>query len=261
MIRPAALYRQPLAHIEQLLAESIAQGCRQYNGTGPIRLVFRADDIGVPSAEFSQLIAAFQRYQLPLCLATVPSWLTAHRLQQLRRVTGTDDSLWCWHQHGRMHRNYEISGKKQEFGPARTVADITSDIGKGKMRLEMLLTEAFQPFFTPPWNRCSLETLHVLRNKGFRGISRYRGAVPASEEILPDVPMNVDLHTRKEASQETSLSNLLLEIETGLASGYCGIMLHHQRMNQHAVTLLDSLLRLLATTPRISPQSFSTIIP
>lgn len=258
-MRPAKLYQGPLAKLEEQLAEAIASGCAQH--PGPIALFWRADDIGYPSASFSALIQAFQHHAMPLCLATVPSWLTADSLHQLRRVTGYDDDQWCWHQHGRSHRNYETIGKKQEFGPARTEAAIRGDIHQGKARLKTLLGGAFQPFFTPPWNRCSQETLTILEEEGFKGISRYRGALPPSPATLPDIAMNIDLHTSRAESQEEAWQQLRRELVAGLASGHCGIMLHHQRMNHHALNLLHILLRLLAAAPQISPRLFSTRIP
>ena len=258
-MQAAKLYQRPLADLERQLAETIATGCARHSG--PIALFWRADDIGYPSEQFGALIKTFQRHEMPLCLATVPTWLTGQRLGQLRRHTGTDDSLWCWHQHGRSHHNYERVGKKQEFGPARSASLIHRDIQQGKNRLEDLLADAFQAYFTPPWNRWSQETLTLLRQEGFKGISRYRGAQPVSDANLPDIFMNVDLHTSKEESQERAWQHLRCELSDGLASGHCGIMLHHQRMNHHALLLLDCLLRLLAAAPQITPRLFSTRIP
>jgi hypothetical protein len=37
----------------------------------------------------------------------------------------------------------------------------------------------------------------------------------------------------------------LKELEENLAIGFCGVMIHHQRMNQPAFTFLDLLLRKL----------------
>ena len=72
------------------------------------------------------------------------------------------------------------------------------------------------------------------------------GKTPISPENLPDFQVNVDLHTRKEMSTEDSLHHLLEEIKDSLSSGITGVMLHHQRMNDNAIHLLDVFLQVLA---------------
>jgi len=73
---------------------------------------------------------------------------------------------------------------------------------------------------------------------GFKAISRNKNAYPPSDGILPDIQVNVDLHTRKESDPEQGWNNLLNEIEKGLSNGLCGIMIHHQMMNKPAFSLL-----------------------
>lgn len=221
---------------------------------------FRADDIGIPSLGFRQLIECFKKHNLPLCLATVPAWLTQKRLEQLQRLTGLNNSQWYWHQHGRVHRNFETTGKKQEFGPNRSKNDIHDSLAKGKERLEQLLGTDFQPVFTPPWNRCSSDTLQSLADLGFKAISRSRGARPQTLPLLPDYQVNVDLHTRKEVGPQLALDNFLLEFEESLTSGLCGIMIHHQRMNRQASELLDILLGLIKSKRDLSPVTFGDLI-
>lgn len=257
---PTRIYRQPIPRLAEKLAASIERGCSRRPGSAPIELFFRADDIGVPSHLFREMVSLFQRHGLPLCLAVVPAWLTARRHGELRDATGYDDTLWCWHQHGRLHRNFEPSGKKQEFGPARDLASQREQLRRGRDRLQALLGTAFSPFFTPPWNRCTLETAQALQELQFKAISRSSGARPDLSAILPDIQVNVDLHTRKEADAETSLDKLLLELEESLAGGRCGIMLHHQRLNGHGLHLLDLLLGQLARRTEIVPCRFNDMV-
>jgi hypothetical protein len=61
----------------------------------------------------------------------------------------------------------------------------------------------------------------------------------------------VDLHTRKEPDPETARRNLLDELETALGGGFCGIMIHHQRMNGAALDFLDNLLSVLTREPGV----------
>jgi predicted deacetylase len=189
----------------------------------------------------------------------VPSWLTASRWRALRDCTG-GGSQWYWHQHGRRHHNFEPAGKKQEFGPARSPEAIRASLVKGRDRLRHLQGDAFQPAFTPPWNRCSATTLSALLELGFPIVSRSRGSTPPAPAGLCEFSVNVDLHTRREPAPEASFASLLAELETALASGLVGIMLHHQRMNRTAVALLDLLLDQLRRRREISPLHFGELL-
>ncbi len=249
--RPSPLYRQKLPdNIEQRIDSAVETGS---NSAAPpsIQLFFRADDIAVPSVSFKELIHLFQKHEVPLCLATVPSWLTPSRFRQLEDITGNNPGQWCWHQHGRLHKNFEPEGKKQEFGPAREYHQILDHLEKGKTRLESILADRFVPFFTPPWNRCSIDTIRALEKLSFTGLSRSAGARPNSTPLLPDIQVNVDLHTRKEINPEKELNDILTELEQSLASRHTGIMLHHQRMNKTAFLLLDFLIARLKQTTNI----------
>lgn len=258
--RPSPLYRQQLPNnIEQRINDAGQKGCDRTNSNS-IHLFFRADDIGVPSASFTEMIQLFQKHEMPLCLATVPSWITPSRFSQLEGITGQDTTQWCWHQHGRLHKNFEPEGKKQEFGPAREYHLVTEHLLKGKTRLESILANRFVPFFTPPWNRCSMDAIRALEQLGFTGLSRSAGAQPEATGILPDIQVNVDLHTRKEINPEKELDDILSELEESLASGHTGIMLHHQRMNRTAFLFLDLLLAALKTHKNIHPMLFQDFL-
>ena len=169
-------------------------------------------------------------------------------------------SQWCWHQHGWRHRNYEVSGKKQEFGPTRNAGTVKEVLYKGQTRLETILESHFQPVFTPPWNRCSKATLTSLIDLGFQAISRSVGAHPKAPSTFQDFQVNVDLHTRKEYSPKLGMANLLTELEQAIASGQCGIMIHHQRMNKRALDFLDLLLKILQRDHRIDIVHFGDMI-
>jgi peptidoglycan/xylan/chitin deacetylase (PgdA/CDA1 family) len=246
--RIAALYRTLPDDLAPRLAECIDASLRRYSEKKSARIFFRADDIGVPGKQFNRLIDLFKRYEAPLSLAVVPAWLTPMRWSALMKICQDTLSLWCWHQHGWRHKNYENLLKKQEYGPSRTPADIESELLRGRKRLASLMKERFYPLFTPPWNRCSGETLELLRKLNYRAVSRYQNAMPAAPRGLPDISVNVDLHTRKETRAEDGWKNLFEELGAALSSGFCGIMIHHQRMNDAAFVFMDILLDQLTQT-------------
>ncbi|WP_153304872.1 polysaccharide deacetylase family protein [Desulfocapsa sulfexigens] len=254
----SALYTNLPDNTEQLLKNALEKGLA--HGSGEAKIFFRADDIGVPGKQFSHLAELFIKHRLPLCLAVVPTWLTATRFITLQSLTKTNSSQWCWHQHGWLHRNHETKGKKQEFGPARSVTEQIEDLKNGKNRLETLLEDNFSPFFTPPWNRCSLDTLKGLQHLGFKAVSRSIGAKPVCPHGLPDLQVNIDLHTRKEVEPEISFNTLLQELERGISSGTGGVMIHHQRMDTTAFEFLDLFLKTITSFPAIHPLLFRELI-
>lgn len=254
----SALYRNLPDNTEVLLQRAIAKGLA--NGSGEAQLFFRADDIGVPGAQFKLLIKGFKKNNLPLCLAVVPTWLTDTRFATLQGLTAKASSQWCWHQHGWLHKNHEKAGKKQEFGPGRPAYQQVRDLENGRNRLAQIMGKTFSPFFTPPWNRCSLDTLHGLHDLGFHAVSRSKNAQPFSPPKLPDLQINIDLHTRKEADPRLCLHNLLQELEQGISNGIGGIMIHHQRMNQASFDFLELLLNCIKSTPHLHSVSFQDLL-
>ena len=150
------------------------------------------------------------------------------------------------HQHGWRHVNHEPEGKKQEFGPSRSRERIRRDLEKGRSRLEGLIRGQFFPVFTPPWNRCSSITLELLRELGYHAVSRTRSHRSPLPGDVPDYSINVDLHTRNESDAGQAWNRLFREMEDALSSGWCGIMIHHQRMNDEAFHFLEILVSALS---------------
>lgn len=236
-------YRSIKMDLHRCLTEALAAT----SSRDPIPVFFRADDVAVPGKQFCKLVDVFSRYQVPLSMSVVPTWLTVNRWKSIERLCRKNSELWCFYQHGWRHMNHEPSGKKQEFGPARPIADIKHDLARGRERLRSIMQDAFFPAFTPPWNRCSKEALTILRTLCFRAISRSRGASPPAPAGIPDFQVNVDLHTRKEQSAALGWENLFTELTTGIEDGFCGIMIHHQRMNDNALRFLEGLLEKMVT--------------
>jgi len=253
-VRVSPLWRLPApaltAGIEKTLAAS---------GLGA-RVFFRADDIGVPSRHFSRLLEVFGRHGVPLNLAVVPSWLTQRRWEIIEAQARPHARLWCWHQHGRRHANHQKNGKKAEFGPDRSTGAARRDLVLGRERLAAILGPHFTPVFTPPWNRCSKHTLACLDDLGYAAVSRSAGAAPPPPAGLRDLFVNVDLHTRKEPDPREAAARLLQELAQALRSGWCGVMIHHQRMNGAAFTFLDSLLSRLKKNPAFELLKFTDMI-
>lgn len=246
--QPSAVWHTLPAAIGDRLAGVIT------SARAPVATFFRADDIGVPSANFTRLLEIFARHRTPLNLAVVPTWLTERRWREIGALARSDAGLWCWHQHGRRHQNHQEHGKKGEFGTDRAPGAIRRDLVQGRDRLRAIIGPELTPVFTPPWNRCSAVTLELLPELGFSAVSRSAGATPAAP--IPDLFVNVDLHTRREPTADAGMTALLEELRRAIALGWCGIMIHHQRMNSHAFAFLDLLLAQIRNHPAFSLRRF-----
>jgi hypothetical protein len=253
---PSLLWNSPIMDLKPWLQELLDQTLEQPRLSLPVRFFFRADDIGAPGKRLFRLLDLFHDCRMPLCLAVVPSWLNRQRWDILLKTDQKAPGLWCWHQHGWRHVTHEIEGKKQEFGPIRTIEAIRQDILRGREKLEGLMQDRFTPVFTPPWNRCDGRTLAILKNNGFKAVSRHCQSLPRPPKGLPDLSVNVDLHTRRESSPEAGWKSLFQELSEAISSGNCGVMIHHQRMNETAFEFLKVFLDVLLQNSHVLPMHF-----
>jgi hypothetical protein len=252
----ASIWRSVPADIAPQIDRCLAGVCEQRKTCGPTPLFFRADDVAVPGRQLVRLMALFSSFRIPLSLAVVPAWLTETRWRQLKSIGARTPELWCWHQHGWRHANHEKKNKKQEFGPGRPASEIRKDLIQGKHRLESLMDKDFYPVFTPPWNRCGLDTLNQLKELGYHAVSRSKGSLPPPLEGLLEFQVNVDLHTRRDSDPGSGWSRLLADLENAVTSDICGIMIHHQLMNAAAFEFLEVLLTSIVNQKGVAPTDF-----
>jgi len=257
----SSIWRQPPSDLAARIEACIRDARAHFSSTEPACIYFRADDVAVPGRSFSRMMELFSHYRTPLSLAVVPAWLTQERWNSLKNTGVRSASLWCWHQHGWRHVNHETTGKNQEFGPARLYSELKHDLLKGKRRLKNILGNQFYPVFTPPWNRCYQNTLRLLEECRYLAASRNYGALPASPgRKLPDLCVDVDLHTRKDPDPVSGWNRLFKVLEKDISSGRCGIMLHHQKMNTAAFDFLEILLKTLEGSKKIRLVNFKDLV-
>ena len=199
------------SNLDRKIENIIDKACDLIGMKDAVYVFFRADDVAVPGHNVARLLALFTKYRLPISLAVVPAWLTGPRWGQLKKLGQNTPELLCWHQHGWRHLNHEKKGKKQEFGPSRSYDQIKRDIINGRDRLEIIMENSFYPVFTPPWNRCNLTTLKVLKELGYKAVSRIIDYGPPAPNGLVDFQVNVDLHTRKGGNPTEDWESLLAE--------------------------------------------------
>jgi hypothetical protein len=212
----------------------------------PVEVFFRDDDAGWGDARLLGLITRFEAYGLPLDLAVIPSELTNGLAEELRtRQVGL-------HQHGYAHVNHEPEGRKCEFGPARDLAAQRADIAAGQERLRELLGDRLDPFFTPPWNRCTRDTGEALVELGFTALSREHRAEPLG--LLPEVSVHLDVARLTPEELDERFARLVAD------GGPVGVMFHHAVMEPEDFARADALLALLAGHPSVLARSLGDLV-
>jgi Uncharacterized protein conserved in bacteria (DUF2334) len=206
----------------------------------PVEVFFRDDDAGWAPDRLRALLDRFEHHELPVDLAVIPAALGETLAAELR-VRATTQRLGL-HQHGFAHRNHEPDGRKYEFGPHRAPDRQRCDIEAGAARMADLLGDLVQPIFTPPWNRCTVDTGRCLAELGLSVLSRESRAAPLEVPGLDEVPIRIDFVKPDRAEQ----------LATAVAEGGpIGVMLHHAVMDRENVERADELLALVATHPRV----------
>ena len=211
----------------------------------PIDIFFRDDDAGWADERLLELIDRFASHGLPLDLAVIPAAVSdGLAAQLLERHAGL-------HQHGYSHANHEREGRKCEFGPSRGRDEQCADIAAGRDRLRELFGDRLDPFFTPPWNRCTRDTGECLVELGFALLSREHRAEPLG--LLPELPVHLDV---ARLSPEELDERFARHVADG---GPVGVMFHHEVMEPEDMARADELLALLAGHENVVPRTMASL--
>jgi hypothetical protein len=200
----------------------------------PVEVYFRDDDAGWEDARLLALCDLFGALALPLDVAVIPNDLTERLGRELVRRDWV-----ALHQHGFSHRNHERDGRKCEFGPSRDYIQQRGDIAAGRDILDALIGRV-TPIFTPPWNRCTLDTAHAVRDLGFSVLSREHRAERFDLDGLRELPVHLDF---ARLSHEELDERFAAHVAEG---GPVGVMFHHAVMARGDFDRAAALLRVLA---------------
>ena len=208
----------------------------------PVPVFFRDDDAGWGGERLLALLDVLGARGVHVDVAVIPAALDAALARDLRGRDGVG-----LHQHGFSHANHEPAGRKHEYGPARGAARQRADIAAGRERLAALLGDEVDPIFTPPWNRCIVETGHCLVELGFEVLSRESRAQPLGVAGLRELPVHVDF-VRLEPEELARRAAATIR-----AGGPLGVMLHHEVMDPAAMRRAGELADMVAQHPAARP--------
>jgi peptidoglycan/xylan/chitin deacetylase (PgdA/CDA1 family) len=226
-----------------------------------IDLFFRDDDVDEDENSLRKLLSIFLDEEEPVNLQIIPGRLTPAATSLLLRHHRLRPDLFELNQHGWRHINHEREGRKCEFGPSRNFDEQLADIASGRKVLEEALGAAFSLVFTPPWNRCTAETLRALDQSGFQGYSGFRSGEPVIGYGFRDVSVTLDLHRWKNGVAMKRADEIVRELLAQLRElDTIGIMLHHKMMDEDGFDLLSHLLRELSQSEVINFHSFQSLL-
>ncbi len=212
----------------------------------PVRLFFRDDDAGWADDKLCLLLDVFAKAAMPIDIAIIPDALNESLANELLARWRQKPQFIGLHQHGFSHTNHEPIGRKCEFGSTRAKDAQKNDIQQGQCRLKAALGIALDPFFTPPWNRCTQLTVECLEELNFSLLSRDITATNLHSSSLQQVPVHIDWSKFIKTSVN-ALSDLGQTIARNLEiNNLTGIMLHHADMNAENLKSLTELLALCA---------------
>jgi hypothetical protein len=212
----------------------------------PVHLFFRDDDVGWEHDRLWALLDTFAEHALPVDLAVIPQALTARLARGLIARRASSSGGVAFHQHGFAHVNHELIGRKFEFGPSRDVELQKRDIAEGLARLQDQLGTLVDPIFTPPWNRCTVETARCAAELGFEVLSREARAPALEIPGLVELPVRIDwlAHRKRVRLSRGEFGGMVGQaIKT---SRVVGVMFHHAAMDRNERVAATELLTLFS---------------
>lgn len=221
------------------------------NVEAPASFFLRDDDAGWHDERLFALLDCTARVGVPIDLAVIPQATGVRLAAELGARFDDANGLIGLHQHGNSHENHEVTGRKCEFGLARDLATQRHDLIAGRERLRTLFGARLDDFFTPPWNRCSVETPSLLAELGYTGLSRDASA-PA-QTALAELRVEVDWCKQQRLATErgeTTGDAIACELARHIKSGTTvGLMLHHGDMSDVEMDWLEAWLRCWSRHP------------
>ncbi len=217
----------------------------------PVGCFVRDDDAGWDDAAQLALLDVTMSAGVPVDLAAIPAAVSDRLAKELRSRMSDRPALIGIHQHGARHVDHQRTGRKCEFGTARAAHLQRDDLTWGRSRLTDHFGAWLDPFFTPPWNRCSEVTPALLRDLGYAALSRDRSA-PAQTAMV-EIPVDVDWCKHWSAGGLAAVTNVISE-----ALRYCadrqvcfGLMLHHAVMTCDERFALRQVIAALGEVPQL----------
>lgn len=225
----------------------------------PVTVFFRDDDAGWANERLIELCNRFGASGISLDLAVIPGALDKDAEEALCEVLKKHGPKLHLHQHGHTHTNHQQSGRKCEFGTARSLDDQRTDIAAGRHRLKALFGSLIEPVFTPPWNRCTSVSCQVLAELDFTALSRISGSAELDHRGLADVSVAIDWQKKRDGARLSWPDFCRYATSQFDEHEVVGIMLHHEAMDDAELARFTTFLERLQTSPKAELRTISEI--
>lgn len=229
---------------------------------GQVNIFLRDDDADEDEETLRHLLDVCFALNTPVNLEVIPARLTQPGIQLLKSFKDARPELVELDQHGWQHLSHEAVGRNCEFGPRRAFAQQLEDIASGKALLEATFGERFFPAFTPPWNRCTEDTLRVLDQLGFAVFSKDRDGAPAAGYGFAEISITLDLYRWKGGAAMKPPAEIVRALLRQIAEGVnpIGLLLHHKVMDAEAFYFLEQLLAELNRHSGVQFHTFQSLL-
>jgi peptidoglycan/xylan/chitin deacetylase (PgdA/CDA1 family) len=209
-------------------------------------IFFRDDDIQDSDTHLKKFIGLFLWYRIPVHLAVIPGYLTERCGAFLRQCLKKHPELIEIGQHGYKHVNYAQDRMcKYEFGIKRNYSVQKKDIVKGKGVLNKITKDNL--IFTPPWHGFDKNTLKIISELGFLGISLdLKSRIPKSVYTVKKIMTNVYLNKKSLQGWFVEDADVIIKEIKSVRGNQVGIQAHHNefKSDKEYVKLSDLLFKL-----------------
>ena len=226
-----------------------------------VDIFFRDDDVDADEETLWHLLKPFLFRGVPINLEIIPSKLTNSTAKLLRQHQRSYPKLIELNQHGWQHTNHEIEGRKCEFGVSRSFTQQFDDIANGKTKLDEIFGDQWHQVFTPPWNRCTKDTLQALDEIGFKVFSKDHSKQQITDYGFTEISTTLDLYRWKPQTAMKPPAMIVNELRLQIFElDTVGILLHHKVMDAAAFSFLDALLDELHRHPVVRFHTFRSLV-
>ncbi|MDE1463440.1 polysaccharide deacetylase family protein [Spartinivicinus poritis] len=194
-----------------------------------ITLWWRDDDAYTNSAALTQLINLTNHYQIPLCLAVIPSQLEISLIERVEQ----QPLVWI-SQHGYSHQNHAPANQRKcELGADRLFEVIASELLTGQNMLQHAFPKQFFPVLVPPWNRLAHSLVNELANMHYIGLSTLGPRQPRKDLVVQNVHVDIiNWKQRQFAGEKHCLTQLIQHLQARRLNQIdrqeaTGLMTHH----------------------------------
>lgn len=227
---------------------------------------WRDDDATAPSPALDRLLRRAEACGVPLALAVIPATAGPALGDRLAAAPAGIRVL----VHGWSHGNHARPDKKKsELACGRPMAEMTTDLARGRTRLNELFGPRLLPVLTPPWNRLPAPLIRELPAIGIDGLSRFkprktRSPAPGVVEVNTHIDP-IDWHGGRGFTGEVAalgaITAHLAARRTGLADPTepTGLLTHHLVHDQALDGFLDRLMAHFAAHPAVIWPDLQTV--